>query len=44
MKPPTATRSSRSRYGKEVKELQDALNQNKIESKRDAIRKVQKFE
>lgn len=33
-RPPQSTippRSSRSRYGKEVKELQDALNQNKIE-------------
>lgn len=38
--PSSASRSSRTRYGKEVQELKDALNNNKIEIKRDAIRKV----
>jgi hypothetical protein len=38
--PSTTASRSRSRYGKEVQELKDALNNTKLEIKRDAIRKV----
>ena len=34
------SKSSRPRYGKEVQELKDQLSNNKIEGKRDAIRKI----